>query len=49
MPGIDLTRVKQRLAEVRGALVECPLVRAFPLVLCRTVLMACFRVGLFDR
>lgn len=27
VPGVSLGRVKQRLSEVRGALVECPLVR----------------------
>ena len=27
VPGVTLNRVKQRLSEVRGALVECPLVR----------------------
>jgi hypothetical protein len=27
VPDISLERVKQRLAEVRGALVECPMVR----------------------
>ena len=33
VPDVPLERVKQRLSEVRGALVECPMVRAAPFVL----------------
>jgi predicted transcriptional regulator len=31
VPGITLDRVKKQLAEVKGALVECPLVCSSPL------------------
>lgn len=39
VPGIPLQRVKDRLQQVRGALVECPMVRRLSVVLSMFTLM----------